>query len=106
MEFVILILGLLILGAVGFLARAVTRLVDTVNASKDAAGERHAAVIDLLRASTRNLVRESEITRGYIGHELLERRVLPTIGFTEPTSEVATWRVGNCATGEIQPTQT
>jgi hypothetical protein len=89
----ILVIGLLILGAVGLLARAVTHLAHAVSVSELKSRERHTSVIDLLRESTRHLVRESEIIRGYIGYELLEKRVLPTIGFTEPTSEVATWRV-------------
>ena len=55
----LLIVGLLILAGIGLL-------------------------VDRLRVSTRHLIRESQITRGYIGHELLERRVLPTLGFEEP----------------------
>jgi hypothetical protein len=89
----LLVVGLLILGAIGLLARAVTRLAHTISATETTSHDQHVSVVDLLRSSTQHLVRESQITRGYIGHELLEKRVLPAIGFREPESEVSQWRV-------------
>lgn len=84
-------IGLLALVAVvGFALtlRAVAELREHVSERFNATAELEAGLAQMLKDQAAEIAEENllqhRIGRQYIGHELIEKRVLPTIGYREP----------------------
>ena len=84
------VIGLLVINVAGnfYLARAIRGLRDLVIERSLAGAELSAGLSKLVLDQAVDAVMQSKITRSYLV-EILERRILPTIGWTEkPKTEI------------------